>query len=262
MKKIKDSIVDTFEVIENAYLFACNQKEFIKTGITELDYLFKDTKEEALITIGAKPGTRLPSFLLNLVETFCVQNKTCLYLYGWGLETEFTTNLMCMLSGVEKHKVISGILGSSDWGNLAECANKIQNWNLYIGDCFDFEISVLEKLIKKINPDYIFIDTLQFFECKKDIESIVYRLKEICANYHTTTFVVVDIKENANPITLMDLRAPKNLVELSDNIILLNYDKNKKGGGYIKATSVKPFVNSINLEFELSGRFITNKSNN
>lgn len=253
MKKIKDSIIDTFEVIENAYLFACNQKEFIKTGIAELDYLFKDTKEEALITIGAKPGTRLPSFWLNLVEAFCVQNKTCLYLYGWGLETEFTTNLMCMLSGVEKHKVISGILGSTDWENLAECANKIQNWKLFIGNSSDFEISIIEELIKKQKTDYVFIDSIEFLRTKQDWRFVVYRLKEICVKYHTTIFISSDA-------IVADSKPSGILSELSDKIIFLEYDKNKKGKKCIKATSIKPSENFINLEFELSGKLITYKS--
>ena len=206
-----------------------NQKvQEIKTGIKELDCLFKGLKQNSIIVIGGKPENDTTNFSLNLLANLCINGKKCLFCTFGLWRQEFlrrliTRELYNNYATVEKSNF-------KDYLNfITNTLADISKWNIHTIDLLLGNLKNLENRIKELQPDYIFIDTYEDLKGVLDTdEDVICFLKKItqkyCAGIFINTLLRREISERTpKQITIFDINVPKKILGIADDIILAYY---------------------------------------
>jgi len=154
------------------------EENYIQTGYEDLDYLLGKCKKGSLITIGGLDKT---TFSMNLLEQFLTQDKKCLYLSCNRHIEWFIQRLIFQKAEVSKckHSFIE-LLDDKDIKNLSKAKNAIEKWDLHICNETLTDAASIDNLIKKIKPDYVFIDAIQDICIEKvTIRHFARRLKKL-----------------------------------------------------------------------------------
>lgn len=201
-----------------------NQKvQEIKTGIKELDCLFKGLKQNSIIVIGG--GTLYNSaFLFNLVANLCVYKKKCLY-----CATDFgKRELVRVLTSIEayQYNYKTRLNGNfKDYVNLKiKSLTDIFQWNIHTFDTSIIELSLMEDKIKELSPDYVFIDTIHEFEVSPCKETVPKFIEEMAKKYNVCFFISTFEKDKTDcieqPFKISDIDVSADLIKLADEIII------------------------------------------
>lgn len=230
-----------------------NQKvQEIKTGIKEVDSLFKGLKQNSIIVIG---GHTLDdsAFLFNLLADLCVYKKKCLYCSSNFQKEE----LVRVLTNIELYQndnykmTIDGIF--KDYVSLKiKSLTDIFQWNIDTFNTDMVELSLMEDKLKELSPDFVLIDTISELEVPTCKEYVSQFIKEMVKKYNTCFFINTFEKENAykkKQLTISDIEASANLIELADDVIIIDTEE---FDAPMNVTSVKRLNRTITIPYKTS----------
>jgi len=134
---------------------------YIQTGYKELDYFLSECTKGSLITIGARPSMGKTVFSMNLLEQLLIQGKKCLY-FSYNIPVEsFLRRLIIQQAELSRIRTTIKDFSDEDIQKLSNAKNTIEKWNLHICSEALTDAGSVDNLIKKIKPDYVFIDNIQ-----------------------------------------------------------------------------------------------------
>ncbi len=111
-----------------------------------------------MITIAGRPSMGKTRFCLNLLERFCVSGKRCLYFTPYLTKERLIKRLLLLHAAVDSER---NPFGKEELKRIVEAIDVIEKWKLNIIDHPECQLSYMEKLIVKNQPDYIiFIDSI------------------------------------------------------------------------------------------------------
>jgi len=160
------------------------EENYIQTGYEDLDSLLSRCTKGSIITIGGRPGMGKTAFSMNVLEQFLTQGKKCLY-FSYNISADrFMQRLIFQKAEVPIHKInLIEYLTDEDLKNLSNAKNTIENWDLHICNEALTDAACIDNLIKKIKPDYVFIDAIQDIWIEKlTIRHFTRRLKKLLKN--------------------------------------------------------------------------------
>ena len=217
--------------------FEDTNKPLLQTGFQDLDVILGLYGNKGrLVTIGARPAMGKTTFMLSIAEKLLEKNKKVL-LYSLEMsDKQMIKKLLLMTSEVESAKVRLKQLSASDYETLARNMDKISEWDLYIDDTPGITVDQIEKRIKEVKPEIVFIDYLQLMsgDKKKDrysqIEDICLNLKRIAKENGLIIFMAsqlsraLESRYDKRPL-LSDLRESGAIENISDIVIFLYREK-------------------------------------
>ena len=155
-------------------------ENYIQTGYKDLDSLLSGCTKGSLITIGGSFGIGKTAFSMNLLEQFLTQGKKCLY-FTYNIPAErFMQLLIIQYAEISLTRTTLKHFTDEDIKNLSNAKNTIEKWDLHIYNEALTDAAFIDNLIKKIKPDYVFIDAIQDICIEKlTIRHFARRLKKL-----------------------------------------------------------------------------------
>lgn len=202
-----------------------NQKvQEIKTGLKEVDSLFKGLKQSSIIVIDGNPIVS-SAFLFNLIANLCAYKKKCLFCATnfWNKE------VLRVFAHIESYM----------YDNY-----KVTLEDIHTFDISTIELPLMEDKIKKLNPDFVFIDTTGVLEVSPCKEYIPQFIEEMAKKYNVCFFINTSGKE----YDISDM-VSTDLIELANEIIIASGERCSEN---INIESTKRLNKSITLPYGTS----------
>ncbi|MCD7740388.1 MAG: hypothetical protein LUH11_03465 [Candidatus Gastranaerophilales bacterium] len=206
--------------LENVYknIQGPEQVNYIKTGLSGLDIdIFPFLDKGSMITVAGRPAMGKTMFCLNLLERFCISGKRCLYFTPYLTKERIIKRLLILHSAANPRKKP---FGKEELERMVEAIDDIEKWELNIIDHPECQLSYMEKLITKNQPDYIFIDSIS------ELNYSPRGIKKLAEKYNVIFFITTGIKRTAEereehiPMA-NDVKNPKGLLDFSDEVLIL-----------------------------------------
>lgn len=226
-----------------------NQKtQEIITGIKDLDSLFTGLEQNSIIVIGGH-SVDSSAFLFNLVANLCIYKKKCLYCTPNFWEKQ----LLRVLTNIEFYMndnyktILNG--NFKDYVNLElKSLTDISQWDIHTFDTSIIELPLMEEKIKKLSPDYVFIDTIRELEASSCKEYIPQFIEEMAKKYNVCFFINTFEKNPTSCIEfeISDMEVSTNLIELANEIVIAS---SERCNGQISIKSAKRLNKFITIPY-------------
>lgn len=206
------------------------KEKSLSTGYRELDACLEYTPKGSLITIGGRPAMGKTSFMCGLALNMLKEDKTIFYLTLDLSKEILIRKLILMQAKIQPSRLHQEIFSESIVKELEDAANYLAGKNLEVEDKTTSDTDFIEKMIKRNNYDYIFIDCVQLMKLNKTdkngLKQIVSELKRIAKENFVTIILTAEVsieleqREDKRPM-LFDLKGEGVLEHLSDVVIFL-----------------------------------------
>ena len=167
MKTLDESLKETFEILLDAN--SGRKPDGIATGYQNFDDIVQGLRKGTVTTITSRPAFGKTAFALNIVNNLIKRPQQTVILYCSDLSnTELTSRLLTIASGVEKH------FGRNHTGKemqrLTAVVEKIKNYPLYFSENNNIDdeyCSTLKTLHSEKKFDLLIADNCRPDECRK-----------------------------------------------------------------------------------------------
>lgn len=167
MKTLDESLKETFEILLDAN--SGRKLDGIATGYQNFDDIVQGLRKGTATIITSRPALGKTAFALNIVNNLikCPQQTVILYCSDLS-NTELTSRLLTIASGVEKHFGRNHI--GKEMQRLTEVVEKIKNYSLYFSENNNIDdeyCSALKTLHSEKKFDLLIADNCRPDECRK-----------------------------------------------------------------------------------------------
>jgi len=185
---IGEIVKDSFEMVDRLYDHR-GTTSGIPTGFKRFDELTTGLQPADFIVIASRPSMGKTSISLNIAQYAAVKKGYSVGIFSLEMSKEqLVMRLLCAEAQVDAHKLRSGYLKESDWGELAKALGTLSSKKIFIDDTAG--ISALEMRAKarrlklEHSLDLLIIDYMQlmrgsgrFENRNQEISSISRSLK-------------------------------------------------------------------------------------
>ncbi len=180
---MNELITDSFKLVEDLY----EKKTPIvgmPTGFMRLDELTSGLHKSDLVIVAGRPSMGKTSLALNIAAHAAITEHIPVAIFS--LETskeQLVLRMLCSEARVDYHKIRTGYLGSSEWGNLTRATGRLAEAPIFIDDTAG--ISVLEmrakaRMIKKEHDIGLIVgDYLQVMRGRGKLENRQQEISDI-----------------------------------------------------------------------------------
>lgn len=144
----------------------------LKTGFKEFDKLIPGGIHESdLFIIGARPGIGKTSLLIGMLGNMARSGKTGILFSIEMARIQIFKKLICMEAEVPLTRVMTGFLNRDDWSKLGRAAGVISQWNIWIDDDTNVQVSDIRSRVRRLRTkiDFIMVDYLQIIHPPKHL---------------------------------------------------------------------------------------------
>ena len=184
LRKISESIIDTFDRLDVLNSDDSSLFQGIPTGISDLDDVITGLNRSDLILLAARPGMGKTSFALNIAKHVSSKEKMKVAFFSLEMTREQLTSRLlsteAMVSGV---KLRTGKLQEDEWLRLIEAGDILSKTELYLDDTPGITVPEMKAKLRRLKGvDLVIIDYLQLMSSAKRIDNRVQEISEVTRN--------------------------------------------------------------------------------
>lgn len=173
---LKDRFVHIKEVLDKRYeefaeLHHAEEKDKVRgipTGYESLDKILSGMQPSDLIILAARPSMGKTALALSIAQKVAVEaiNKKTVGVFSLEMSKEqLVDRLFCSMLGVDSWKLQHGKLSDSDFQNMGEVMDKLNQGKIFIDDTVGMSIAQLKAKARRLQMehglDLIVLDYLQ-----------------------------------------------------------------------------------------------------
>ena len=213
-----------YEIIENTD----RRDKIIYSPYGNLNSLIGGLMPGKLITLAGRPGTGKSMYALNIALSVAKRNFKVLYVSLEMLGTELAMRVFSTDTGISTIAMANGKTNGTELHAITESVCKRKNDNLLVTNKGK-NISEIRRLITKIKPELLIIDSVNLMQGKGESERIrmtglTRELKQIALQFEIPLLMLAQLnRESEGQVlpTLSSLKESSSLEEDSDSILLL-----------------------------------------
>lgn len=203
--------------------------ELFTTGFEDLDVFTKYLEGGNILTIGGRPAMGKTSLALSLVNHLLEKNKNILYFSINVSKERFVQKLVAEKIGMPIFQLMEGKVCEKEVNTVLD---SFENKSLEIVDKGILSIEDIERNIKEIKPEIVFVGYVQLIEAPKApnrteaINLVIKEIKRIAVENNVIIILLsqlsraVESRCDKRPL-LSDLRNGSLLEEVSDTILFI-----------------------------------------
>ena len=205
---LKDRFIHIKEVLDKRYeefaaLHHAEEKDKIKgipTGYASLDRLLSGLQPSDLIILAARPSMGKTALALSIAQKIGIESSKKRVIGIFSLEMskeQLVDRLFCSMLGVDSWKLQHGKLSDTDFQNMGEAMDKLNQAPIYIDDSVGMSITQLKAKARRLQMehglDLVIVDYLQLMSTGstsyqsnrvQEISEISRSLKELGRELH------------------------------------------------------------------------------
>lgn len=184
LRKISESIIDTFDRLDILNSDENSLFQGIPTGISDLDDAITGLNRSDLILLAARPGMGKTSFALNIAKHVSLKEKMKVAFFSLEMAREqITSRLLSTEAMVPGTKLRTGKLQEDEWLRLIEAGDVLSKTELYLDDTPGITVPEMKAKLRRLkNVDLVIVDYLQLMSSAKKIDNRVQEISEITRN--------------------------------------------------------------------------------
>jgi replicative DNA helicase len=180
LRHIKDVLIETYDRLGRISSEDKDKYIGLQTGFSGIDKCIGGLNPSDLILIAARPAMGKSAFGLNIAQHVAASGgRVALF----SLEMSREQNVERMLSAqsrIENQNLRSGELKPDDWIKLAEAADTLSKYQMYLDDTAGITVPEIKARCRRLhNVDLIIIDYLQLMSSGRRIENRVQEVSEM-----------------------------------------------------------------------------------
>lgn len=210
----------------------------LRTGFDKLDFTTSGLQKSDLIILAARPAMGKTAFSLNIAKNVAKLNNVNVAIFSLEMSGEQLTNRMISsTSGIQSHKIRSGILGAEEWKELKIAKDNLCELGIYVDDSPGIDIAKLRLKCISLHEEnklgLIVVDYLQLIRGRgfganriNEVSEVSRTLKEIARELKIPVIALsqlsraVETRENKRPI-MSDLRESGSIEQDADIVVMM-----------------------------------------
>lgn len=216
-----------------------NAKTFL-TGVDGLDDLTGGICAGTLTAVGARPSTGKSAFCLQVaVNVAKAGGKVMFFSLEMSDEQNMDRLVLKCSRGISQKDLRSGNLTHEQWDEVQRAEQTISELNKHLYFSQEREITAIEQLIDKYEPDLVVVDQLtqlrdssqRFPDRRLQFSHMTAELKRISMEYSTAVWLACQLNRTANQTdtpSMDNLKESGSIEEDSDNVIILARNKDEE----------------------------------
>ena len=156
----------------------------LPTGFEDLDDRTSGLQSSDLIIIAGRPSMGKTSFVLNMAEHVCVQQKEPVAIFSLEMPREqLTMRLLASRARIDAHKMRNGNLHDDDWPRLTKVVGELSEAPLFIDDTPALGPIEMRARCRRLKREHglglVVVDYLQLMHGAGDSENRATEISEI-----------------------------------------------------------------------------------
>lgn len=182
--KLNESIINTFDRLDQLNSEDRDLYKSISTGIEDLDRTITGLNKSDLILLAARPGMGKTSFALNIARNVSLKSKKRVAFFSLEMTREqLTSRLLSSEANVPSTKLKTGMLEEDDWVRLIEAGDTLSKIELYLDDTPGITVQQMKAKLRRLKSvDLVLVDYLQLMSSAKKIDNRVQEVSDITRN--------------------------------------------------------------------------------
>lgn len=180
LRHIKDVLIETYDRLGRISSEDKEKYLGLPTGFSEIDRCITGLNPSDLILIAARPAMGKSAFALNIAQHVAAEGGRVAF---FSLEMSREQNVERMLSAqsrIENQNLRSGELKPDDWIKLAEAADTLSKYQIYLDDTAGITVPEIKARCRRLRSvDLVVIDYLQLMSSGRRIENRVQEVSEM-----------------------------------------------------------------------------------
>jgi replicative DNA helicase len=208
----------------------------IPTGMPGINRLTDGFQNSDYIIIAARPSMGKTAVALHFMLTACRSGKKVGFFSAEMPAKKIMQRMICSIAGISLQQIRSGMMTSSQFHSLAQAAEEISGFDLYIDDTPNIDITRLsieaKQMKRKHKIDMLVVDYLGLLDSKKSDEKSIYekvtgisrKLKQLSRELDIPVIVLAQINRDAEgrEPTMSNLRDSGAIEQDADTIMMLH----------------------------------------
>lgn len=180
LRHIKDVLIETYDRLGRISSEDKEKYLGLPTGFSEIDRCITGLNPSDLVLIAARPAMGKSAFALNIAQHVAAEGGRVAF---FSLEMSREQNVERMLSAqsrIENQNLRSGELKPDDWIKLAEAADTLSKYQIYLDDTAGITVPEIKARCRRLRSvDLVVIDYLQLMSSGRRIENRVQEVSEM-----------------------------------------------------------------------------------
>ena len=213
----------------------------LATGIDSFDMMTSGLQNSDLLILAARPSMGKTSLALTLAQHVALREKKTVAIFSIEMSKEqLALRMLCSEAQVNAHRVRTGYLNDTEWGDLARVVQDMYDAPIYIDDASETTALTMRAKCRRLQAEHglglIIVDYLQLMQGSKKNENRVQEIGEIARGLKSLARELnvpvialsqlsraVEHRENKRPM-LSDLRESGSIEAEADLVCFLYRD--------------------------------------
>jgi replicative DNA helicase len=235
---ISEVLKETFDLIDSLHGDGSGVTG-LSTGFYDLNEITNGFQPSELAILAGRPSMGKTTLALNILENIGVEQQRPAAFFSLEMsKQQVAQNLLCLMSGVDAHKMRKGMLEDSDWHKLSREAGRLSEAPIFIDDTPGLSTMELRAKARRLkafqNIQLVVLDYLQLMEVysraesrQQEISMISRMLKSLARELEIPVLALsqlsraVEARESHRP-RLSDLRE-SGAIEQDADLVMLMY---------------------------------------
>jgi replicative DNA helicase len=240
--QVMDSVLETLDALsKNPHQ---NDVTGLATGLTDLDKMTTGMQAGELIVLAARPSMGKTSLALNIIEHAAIYSKKNVAFFSLEMiNDQLGMRLLASVSKVNQQRVKIARLNDSEWGDVANAAEKLRQTGIYLDEESNIGVNEIRARARRLHREclgglnLIVIDYLQLLawpdNAKDEVaaySAMTRQLKLLAKELHLPILVLsqlnrgLESRPNKRPV-MSDLRGSGGIEQDADGIIFIYRDQ-------------------------------------
>lgn len=171
---MQDAVGEAYKEIEATSDFRAKGIDVgLRTGFQEFDKAIPAGLHESdMLLIAARPGIGKTSLLMGILSNMARNGKKGIFFSIEMARIQIMKKLLCMEAEVPLTRVMTGFLNRDDWLRLGRAAAAISQWNVWIDDDTNLQVSDIRARVRRLQTDidFIMVDYIQIMQSPKNLQ--------------------------------------------------------------------------------------------
>ena len=147
--------------------------------INDFEHFFESLPKGTLLTLAGRPSMGKTTLNISCIKNLILKNKKSI-LFSLEMNEKLIINrLLAQFIGLNCRSISK--FSSDIWEKIISAITILTNADFYIDNTQGISVEKIEEQIKKIKPDYAFIDYLQLIEINQELD-IITQISNIMTN--------------------------------------------------------------------------------
>ena len=236
---IRETVNKAIGVLES-YFNGTGDAVGIKTGLTDLDWLWGGMRNGEMIVIAARPSMGKSSLMMNIVESVALDQHLPVGVFSLEMSSEsLVMRTICSRGRVSIRAMKDGRASEGDFPKITTAASQIANSKLRIDDTSGLSIMQLRTRARRMHQQYgirlLCIDYMQLLHAtskrakdnrQQEISDISTGIKELAKELNIPVIVLAQLnrdleKDKKRKPRLSDLRESGSIEQDADIVAML-----------------------------------------